>query len=106
MREGGGGGGVGGPNGGGVRGRRPSTVKPRVRLLLTLFWLAHGDSQFSFSDGADVPASSFSSILRKAIQGILSAVPSPSFSTSIEQQTKMAAEFASIHGCPTRGVAG
>lgn len=40
-------------------GHRGCTVKPRVKLLLTLYWLAHGTSQFTASDGADVPASFF-----------------------------------------------
>jgi len=54
-------------------GGAPRTVPARVRLMLVLYWLAHGGSQFSCRDGADVASSTFSGILRDVVDALLDA---------------------------------
>lgn len=89
-----------------ITGHRGCNVEPRVQLLLTLYWLAHGTSQFAASDGADVAASSCSGILREVVRGIPLGLESPSFPTSLDRQQSMTDKFSTVHGCAVRGVVG
>jgi len=82
------------------------TVPARVRLMLVLYWLAHGGSQISISDGADVPSSTFSDTLREVVDALLSSLPPPEFPSMAEEQQTLADEWLELHSCPIVGVVG
>jgi len=74
--------------------------------MLVLYWLAHGGSQFSCSDGADVPSSTFSGILRDVVDALLDALPRPDVPTTTGEQQALADDWLEIHACPIAGVVG
>jgi len=83
---------------------RPPTVAPRVRLLLTLFWLAHGGSQFVACDVADVAKSTFSAILCEVLSAIAKGLPPVCFPMSCSEQESNAADFVEQLGSRIAGV--
>jgi len=85
---------------------RPPTVPPRTRLLVVLFWLAHGGPQFITCEVADMAESTFSSILREVLAALIRGLPPLRFPTSLSAQQTNAADFVSRLGCCLAGVVG
>jgi len=79
-------------------------VAPRVRLLLTLFWLAHGSSQFAACDVAYVAESTFSAILREVLSAISKGLPPVRFPMFCSEQESIAADFLEQLGSRYAGV--
>lgn len=61
----------------------PPTVVPRVRLTLTLFWLAHGGSQFVACEVSDDADSTFASFQREVLAAISKSMPRMIFPSSL-----------------------
>jgi len=83
---------------------RSPTVAPRVRLLLTLSWLAHDGSQFVARDVADIAKSTFSAILCEELSAIAKGTPPVSFLMSCSEQEFNAADFVEQLGSRMSGV--
>jgi len=74
--------------------------------MQVFYWLARGGSQFSCSDCADVPSSTFSGILRDVVDALLDALSPPDFSTTAGEQQALADDWLEIHACLIAGVVG
>jgi len=85
---------------------RPPTIPPRVRLLVVLFWLAHGGSQFVACEVADLAESIFCAILREVLAAIIKGLPSICFPMLLASQRQSAADFVSRLECRIAGVVG
>jgi len=86
----------GGPGGG----RRCCVLKPTIKLLLTLYWFAHGGSQLAMNYGADVPSSSFSGIVLAVTAAIRSGLPPPSVPTAAAQHSRWLTTLWRCMGAP------
>lgn len=92
-------------DGDGVVGR-PPTIEPRIRLLVVVFWLGQGGSQFTSCEVADMAAATFSPILLEVVGAILSALPRPHFPKTLDGQAAVARRFETRLDCRIRKVAG
>lgn len=92
-------------DGDGVVGLVPS-IEPRIRLLVVLFWLGQGGSQFEACEVADMANSTFSPIVREVLRAIQCALPPPHFPRTEAGQAAVAARFESRLNCKIRRVAG
>jgi len=85
---------------------RPPTIPPRVRLLVVLFWLAHGGSQFVACEVADLAESTFCAILREVLAAIIKGLPPICIPMLLASQRQSAADFISRLECRIAGVVG
>jgi len=86
--------------------RRPPTIPPRVRLLVFLFWLAHGGAQFVACEVSDLAESTFCAILREVFAAIIKGFPPIVWPISLASQLESAEDFASRQECRIAGVVG
>lgn len=92
-------------SGDGVVGRPPS-IAPRIRLMVVIFWLGHGGSQFIACEAANMAESYFCPILREMICANLRARPPPRFPVPEAEQAAVAKGFVVRLGCRIQNVAG
>lgn len=85
---------------------RPSTIEPRIRLLVVPFWLGHGGSQFNTCEVPDMAESKFSPVLREVLRAILSALPPHLLPDSLSEQASVAEGLITRVGCRIRHVLG
>jgi len=77
----------------------PPEIHPRIRLLLVLYWLAQGGSLLLTCDTADVSESKFNLVPREVLSAIECALPTPTFPSSVDGQSRAAVKFANLIGC-------
>jgi len=88
------------------RGRRgPAAIPAAWRIFAVLFWLAQGGSQRVVARAADVAQSTFSKFCDLVIQGMLAALPIPSWPTQSER-LDINCEFSEMTGGNAVGWAG
>lgn len=85
---------------------RPPQIEPHIRLLVVLFWLGHGGSQFTTCEVADIAESTFSPILRETVDALLRALPSSAFPETEAGQAAVAQGFVRNLECRIQRVAG
>lgn len=91
--------------GDGVVGRY-STVRPRIRLLLLLYWLAHGGEQQVMCHIADVAEATFSGILCALFAALNNGLPGLHFPSTETEQAAAASDFVVHFGARIAGVVG
>ena len=88
------------------RGRRgPAAIPAAWRIFAVLFWLAQGGSQRVVARASDVARSTFSKFCDPVIQGMLAALPIPSWPTQSER-LDIICEFSEMTGGNAVGWAG
>lgn len=85
---------------------RPPQIEPHIQLLVVLFWLGHGGSQYTACEVADIAESTFYPILRETVDALLRALPSPAFPETEAGQAAVAQGFVRNLECRIQRVAG
>jgi len=85
---------------------RPPTIPLRVPLLVALFWLPPGGSQFVACEVADLAESTFCAILRDVLPAIIRGFPPFCFPMWLTSERESAANYVSRMECRIAGVVG
>jgi len=84
---------------GGGKDGRPPTIPPPVRLLLVIFGLTHGGSQFVACEVADLAEPAFCAFLREVLADIIKGLPPVCFPMWLASERESAANLVSQQAC-------